>query len=81
LGASRTGGENDSASRQLARYITEVGRSYEVGVKPVMISRWTVICAAATILHSPTGIRGGTLTEWREDFHHQHQDVRTEHGV
>src|SRR4029077_10605893 len=33
------GGENDSASRHLARYVTEVGRSYEVGVKPVMILR------------------------------------------
>src|SRR6202521_14644 len=31
------GGESGSASRQLARYVTEVGRSYEVGVKPVMI--------------------------------------------
>src|SRR4029077_20782249 len=30
------GGESDSGSRQVARYIAEVGRAYDVGVKPVL---------------------------------------------
>src|SRR5258707_14721190 len=33
------GGENDSASRQLARYITDVSRTYDVGVKPTLVFR------------------------------------------
>src|SRR5882757_7191138 len=35
------GGENDSGSRQLARYIADVGRSYkdDVGVKPILVFR------------------------------------------
>ena len=33
------GGESDSASRELARYIVDVGRSYSAGVKPIMIFR------------------------------------------
>ena len=33
------GGENDSASRQLARYIAETGRTYQTAVKPLLIFR------------------------------------------
>ena len=33
------GAENDSASRQLARYIADVGRAYDAGVKPVLVFR------------------------------------------
>src|SRR6202167_2981923 len=33
------GGENDSGSRQLARYIAEVGRAYDPGVKPMLVFR------------------------------------------
>src|SRR5215471_18172526 len=33
------GGESDSGSRELARYIAEVGRTYEVGVKPMLVFR------------------------------------------
>lgn len=76
------GGENDSASRQLARYVTEVGRSYEVGVKPVMIFRLDRYLRGGD--HSSfnqQGFAAVRFTEWREDFHHQHQDVRTENGV
>lgn len=76
------GGENDSASRQLARYITEVGRSYDVGVKPVMIFRLDRYLRGGD--HSSfnqQGFAAVRFTEWREDFHHQHQDVRTENGV
>ena len=76
------GGENDSASRQLARYIAEVGRSYDIGVKPVMIFRLDRYLRGGD--HSSfnqQGFAAVRFTEWREDFHHQHQDVRTENGV
>src|ERR1700686_5471908 len=33
------GGESDSTSRELARYVAAVGRSYDAGVKPLMIFR------------------------------------------
>jgi len=33
------GGESDSTSRELARYIADVGRSYDAGVKPLLIFR------------------------------------------
>src|SRR5437868_11145516 len=33
------GGESDSSSRQIARYVAEVARTYEVGVKPVLVFR------------------------------------------
>ena len=76
------GGENDSASRQLARYITEVGRSYDVGVKPVMIFRLDrYLRGGDHYSFNQQGFAAVRFTEWREDFHHQHQDVRTENGV
>src|SRR5207245_7214923 len=31
------GGENDSGSRQVARYIAEVGTTYDAGVKPLLV--------------------------------------------
>jgi hypothetical protein len=33
------GGENDSASRQLARYVAEVGRTYQTAAKPLIVFR------------------------------------------
>jgi hypothetical protein len=76
------GGENDSASRQLARYITEVGRSYDVGVKPLMIFRLDrYLRGGDHYSFNQQGFAAVRFSEWREDFHHQHQDVRTENGV
>ncbi len=76
------GGENDSASRQLARYITEVGRSYDVGVKPLMIFRLDrYLRGGDHYSFNQQGFAAVRFTEWRENFHHQHQDVRIENGV
>ncbi len=76
------GGENDSASRQLARYITEVGRSYDVGVKPLMIFRLDrYLRGGDHYSFNQQGFAAVRFTEWRENFHHQHQDVRVENGV
>jgi hypothetical protein len=76
------GGENDSASRQLARYIAEVGRTYAVGVKPTLVFRLDRFLRGGD--HSSFNQQGFTavrFTEFREDFHHQHQNVRTENGI
>jgi len=76
------GGENDSGSRQLARYIADVGRAYDAGVKPVLVFRLDRYLRGGD--HSSFNQQGFTavrFTEFREDFHHQHQNVRTENGI
>jgi hypothetical protein len=76
------GGENDSGSRQLARYIADVGRTYDVGVRPMLVFRLDRYLRGGD--HSAFNQQGFTavrFTEFREDFHHQHQNVRTENGI
>jgi hypothetical protein len=76
------GGENDSASRQLARYIGDVDDAYNPGVKPLMIFRLDRYLRGGD--HSSfnqEGFAAVRFTEFREDFHHQHQNVRTENGI
>jgi Zn-dependent M28 family amino/carboxypeptidase len=76
------GGENDSASRQLARYIYDVGRSYDVGVKPLLIFRLDrYLRGGDHYSFNQQGFAAVRFTEYREDFHHQHQNVRTENGI
>ena len=50
------GGENDSPSRELARYITEVGRAYDGDVRPYWFSGSTATCAAAITIHSTSKV-------------------------
>jgi Peptidase family M28 len=78
------GGESDSGSRQVARYIADVGQAYagNVGVKPMLVFRLDRYLRGGD--HSSfnqAGFSGVRFTELREDFHHQHQDVRTENGI
>jgi hypothetical protein len=76
------GGENDSASRQLARYIDDVNGAYDVGVKPMLVFRLDRYLRGGD--HSSfnqQGFAAVRFTEFREDFHHQHQNVRTENGI
>jgi len=76
------GGENDSASRQLARYIADVGRAYTVGVKPVLVFRLDrYLRGGDHYSFNQQGFAAVRFTEFREDFHHQHQNVRTEGGI
>jgi hypothetical protein len=76
------GGESDSASRQLARYIAEVGRTYDTGVKPVLVFRLDrYLRGGDHISFNQQGYAGVRFTEYREDYHHQHQNVRTENGI
>ena len=76
------GGENDSGSREVARYIAAVGRSYEAGVKPMLVFRLDrYLRGGDHYSFNQQGFAAVRLTEFREDFHHQHQNVRTEDGV
>ncbi len=76
------GDESDSTSRQLARYIADVGRSYEAGVRPLLIFRQDRYLRGGD--HSSfnrQGFAAVRFTEYREDFNHQHQNLRTEGGT
>ena len=76
------GGESDSGSRQVARYIAEVGRTYDSGVKPMLVFRLDrYLRGGDHSAFNQQGISAVRLTEFREDFHHQHQNVRNENGI
>jgi Peptidase family M28 len=78
------GGENDSGSRQVARYIADVGRAYQkdVGVKPMLVFRLDrYLRGGDHYSFNQQGFSAVRFTEFREDFHHQHQNVRTENGI
>lgn len=79
-----TGEENDSPSRELARYIRDIGLLY---LPPAAFQ-------AKLIFRPDRYLRGGDqtsfleqgypavrFTEFREDYHHQHQTPRTENGI
>ena len=76
--------ESDSPSRELARAIADVSRSYQLATPfhPVLIFRRDRYLRGGD--HSSfnqEGFPAVRFTEWREDFNHQHQDVRVENGV
>jgi hypothetical protein len=76
------GGENDSASRQLARYIKEQADRYLKNFGVWMIYRRDRYLRGGD--HIPFLERGFTavrFTEADEDYTHQHQNVRTENGI
>ena len=76
------GGESDSGSRQLARYIAEVGRVYDAGVKPSLVFRLDrYLRGGDHYSFNQLGFSAVRFTEFREDFHHQHQNVRKENGT
>jgi len=88
------GMENDTPSRQLARQVLAVGRTYFAPIsapaKPALLKP----LAPVMELRLDRYLRGGDhssfsaegfpavrFTEWRENFNHQHQKVRTEAGI
>ena len=76
------GGESDSSSRELARYVADVGRSYDAGVKPLLVFRLDRYLRGGD--HSSfnqQGFAAVRFTEFREDFDRQHQTPRTENGT
>ena len=76
------GGENDSPSRQLARFIKETSEHYVPSMKVWMIYRRDRYGRGGD--HQPFLERGYAavrFTEPNEDYHHQHQNVRVENGI
>lgn len=77
----KTGGENDSISRQLARHVKEQGERYVKGFKVSVVQRRDRYLRGGD--HMPFLQRGYAalrFTEPNEDFAHQHQDLRKENG-
>src|SRR6202163_2701570 len=76
------GGENDSASRQLARYIAEVSRTSKTAATPLIVFRLDrYLRGLDHISFNKQGYSAVRFTEYREDYNHQHQNVRTENGI
>jgi hypothetical protein len=76
------GGENDSSSRELARYVAEVARTYPGGVKPTLVFRLDRFLRGGDhYSFNQQGFAAVRFTEFREDYNHQHQNVRTENGI
>lgn len=76
------GGENDSASRQLARFVKETGERYVAGMRVMMVYRRDRYLRGGD--HIPFLERGYAavrFTEPNEEYKHQHQNVRVENGV
>jgi hypothetical protein len=76
------GGENDSTSRQLARYIREVSALYVPGMRVAMIYRRDRYGRGGD--HIPfleRGFAAVRFTEPNEEYRHQHQNVRVENGI
>ena len=78
-----TGGESDSPSRQLARYIREIGKLYlPQGFGPKMVFRRDrYLRGGDHTAFNESGFAAVRFTEYREDYNRQHQNVRKEGGV
>lgn len=73
--------ENDGESRQLARYIKEVAEKYVKGLEVKLIYRNDRFLRGGD--HSSfvnEGFPSVRLTEYYENYDHQHQDVRVENN-
>jgi len=76
------GGESDSASRELARYIAETGAAYDTAVKPLLIFRPDrYLRGGDHVSFNEEGFAAVRFTEYRENFTRQHQNIRTESGI
>jgi hypothetical protein len=76
------GGEDDGPSRQLARFVQSVAQNDQTGMRVRVIWRRDRFLRGSD--HIPflqQGYPAGRLTEPRENFNHEHQDVRVENGV
>ncbi|GIG68122.1 M20/M25/M40 family metallo-hydrolase [Phytomonospora endophytica] len=75
------GGENDSSSRQLGRFVDGVTDLGPSGARPRIIwRRDRYLRGSDHIGYLEQGYPAARFTEPAEDFAHQHQDVRVEGG-
>ena len=79
---ARSGGDDDTPTSQLGRYLKEAGERYQPGVTVRLITRRDRFLRGGD--HLPfleRGFAAVRFTEPFENFAHQHQNVRTENGV
>jgi hypothetical protein len=89
------GNESDTPSRELAREVLDVNRTY-FHVPPATPAASKLPYALKTVMEmrldrygrggdhrsfNEAGFAGIRFTEWREDYNHQHQDVRVQNGI
>lgn len=73
--------ENDGESRQLARYIKETAEQYVKGLEVKLIYRNDRFLRGGDHSSFVTeGFPSVRLTEYYENYDHQHQDIRVENG-
>jgi len=77
------GYESDAPSREIARAIADVARTYTAtSLSPVLEFRRDRFQRGGDhTSFNQDGFAAVRFTEWREDFNHQHQNVRVEDGV
>lgn len=76
------GAESDSPSRQLARYVAETARTYETGLKPLLVFRTDRYSRGGDhTSFNQQGFAAVRFTEYLENFHHQHQSAHAENGI
>jgi hypothetical protein len=74
--------ENDSRSRQLARYVKETGERYVDNLEVVMVYRPDRFLRGGDhIPYLDSGFTAVRITEMNENFNHQHQDIRMDKGI
>ncbi len=74
--------ENDGRSRQLARYVKEIGERYVDNLEVVLVYRNDRFLRGGD--HTPyveNGFPAVRITEMNENYTRQHQDVRKENGI
>ncbi len=76
------GGENDGATHQLARFVTDVAPFLLTGMNiRVIWRRDRYLRGSDHLSFQQQGYPAARLTEPRENFNHEHQDVRVANGV
>lgn len=76
------GGEVDGPSRQLARYVDRMAERYCTNLDAILIYRLDRFGRGGH--HRPfndAGFAGVRIMETNENYHRQHQDLRTENGI
>jgi hypothetical protein len=78
------GAESDSESRQLARYISDIGAQYwpTRDFQPMLVFRQDRFLRGGDhTAFNEQGFAAVRLTDFRENYNHQHQTPRTENGI
>ena len=66
----------------MARYIAEAGRTYKTGLRPWLEFRLDrYLRGGDQFPFNQQGYAAVRFTEYREDYHRQHQNIRSENGI